>query len=132
VLNVFFGLVYWSMVKDMQEQKMVERKKDEKLGKKPDIKDTDEPKLENISGRSDQNGPGSDYSDMDKQFSQKEVEITTGRRSATGSELEFQKEIDKDRKIGEQVAGSPPTQGRKDKASSSGENVNEEKKSAEK
>jgi hypothetical protein len=132
-------------VNDMQEQKMVERKKDEKLGQESGMKDVDEPELGKASrgsnlGQTDRPGSTDSDTDKDKQFSQKESETATGRRGETGSEKSFQgqdnpalkKDVNKDWSSEQRTGSSPNTGARKDEGMTSEKDADEQKKASEK
>ena len=82
-------------VNDTQEQKMVERKKDEKMGPESEINDRSEPEVRDSGGNSmaevDRASTYSD-TDRDKQFNQKGSDsMATGRRGETSSKEDAKK-----------------------------------------
>jgi hypothetical protein len=86
-------------VNDTQEQKVVERKKDEKMGPESEINDRSEPELRASGGNSmadvDRASTYSD-TDRDKQFYQKGSDsMATGRRGETSSKEDAKKVEDR-------------------------------------
>lgn len=139
----------------MQEQKMVERKKEEKMGPESGMNDTSEPELRKASGGSNMGRPNlsNPYSDTnlsnpyanedtDQQFKQKGSENQPmGSRGETGSDKGFRsgdspgikKDVEKDWQSGEQrTGGSSNPEMNKEETWSSEKDMDKEKKSSEK
>jgi hypothetical protein len=117
----------------MQEQKMVERKKEEKMGPESGMNGTSEPELRKASGGSNMGQPNlsNPYAneDTDQQFKQKGSENQPmGNRGETGSDKGFRsgdnsgikKDVEKDWQSGEQrIGGSSNPEMRKEETWSS-------------